>query len=95
MVMQPDTITGDIIFVLQQKDHSKFRRKSDDLYAEHNLSLTEALCGFQFVLTHLDGRLLLIKSSPGEVIKPGNENSFIFLLIYLFSFVKGDAINIG
>ncbi|XP_009596179.1 dnaJ protein homolog [Nicotiana tomentosiformis] len=66
----PDTITGDIIFVLQQKDHSKFRRKSDDLYVEHNLSLTEALCGFQFVLTHLDGRQLLIKSSPGEVIKP-------------------------
>nr|AGY48888.1 MIP1L1 [Nicotiana benthamiana] len=66
----PDTITGDIIFVLQQKDHSKFRRKSDDLYVEHNLILTEALCGFQFVLTHLDSRQFLIKSSPGEVIKP-------------------------
>ncbi|MCD7460886.1 DNAj domain protein [Datura stramonium] len=66
----PDTITGNVIFVLQQKDHSKFRRKSDDLYVEHNLSLTEALCGFQFVLTHLDGRQLLIKSCPGEVIKP-------------------------
>ncbi|XP_006345526.1 dnaJ protein homolog [Solanum tuberosum] len=66
----PDTITGNVIFVLQQKSHSKFRRKSDDLYVEHNLSLTEALCGFQFVLTHLDGRQLQIKSSPGEVIKP-------------------------
>ncbi|PHU17709.1 Chaperone protein dnaJ 2 [Capsicum chinense] len=66
----PDTITGNVIFVLQQKNHSKFRRKSDDLYVEHNLSLAEALCGFQFVLTHLDGRQLLIKSHPGEVIKP-------------------------
>ncbi|OMP00706.1 hypothetical protein COLO4_12443 [Corchorus olitorius] len=67
----PDTVTGDIVFVLQSKKHPKFERKFDDLYVEHNLSLTEALCGFQFALTHLDGRQLLIKSNPGEVIKPG------------------------
>ncbi|KAJ4807967.1 DNAJ [Rhynchospora pubera] len=66
----PDTVTGDIVFVLQQKDHAKFKRKGDDLFVEHTLSLTEALCGFQFVLTHLDNRQLLIKSNPGEVIKP-------------------------
>ncbi|KAF9676536.1 hypothetical protein SADUNF_Sadunf08G0012200 [Salix dunnii] len=66
----PDTVTGDIVFVLQQKDHPKFKRKGDDLFVEHTLSLTEALCGFQFVLTHLDGRQLLIKSQLGEVVKP-------------------------
>ncbi|GMN60170.1 hypothetical protein TIFTF001_029254 [Ficus carica] len=66
----PDTITGDVIFVIQQKEHPKFKRKGDDLFVEHNLSLTEALCGFQFVLTHLDGRQLLIKSNPGELVKP-------------------------
>ncbi|XP_024359350.1 dnaJ protein homolog isoform X2 [Physcomitrium patens] len=67
----PDTITGDIVFVLQLKEHPKFKRKGDDLFVEHSLSLTEALCGFQFPLTHLDGRQLLIKSTPGEIIKPG------------------------
>ncbi|KAL4361058.1 hypothetical protein GQ457_04G039520 [Hibiscus cannabinus] len=67
----PDTVTGDIVFVLQLKKHPKFERMMDDLQVEHNLSLTEALCGFQFALTHLDGRQLLIKSNPGEVIKPG------------------------
>ncbi|XP_051177869.1 dnaJ protein homolog ANJ1 [Lolium perenne] len=66
----PDTVTGDIIFVLQQKEHPKFKRKGDDLFYEHTLTLTEALCGFQYVLTHLDGRQLLIKSNPGEVVKP-------------------------
>ncbi|KAH9626070.1 hypothetical protein KSS87_011377 [Heliosperma pusillum] len=66
----PDTTTGDIVFVLQQKEHPKFKRKGQDLFYEHTLSLTEALCGFRFVLTHLDGRQLLIKSNPGEVIKP-------------------------
>lgn len=69
--MQPDTVTGDIIFVLQQKEHPKFKRKGDDLFYEHTLTLTEALCGFQYVLAHLDGRQLLIKSNPGEVVKPG------------------------
>lgn len=72
--MQPDTVTGDIVFVLQQKEHPKFKRKGDDLFVEHTLSLTEALCGFQFVITHLDGRQLLIKSQPGEVVKLGKYN---------------------
>lgn len=67
----PDMVTGDIVFVLQQRDHPKYTRKGDDLFVEHTLSLTEALCGFQFILTHLDNRQLLVKSSPGEVVKPG------------------------
>ncbi|KAL3516119.1 hypothetical protein ACH5RR_023021 [Cinchona calisaya] len=67
----PDTVTRDIVFVLQQrKEHPKFKRKFDDLYVEHSLNLTEALCGFPFILTHLDGRKLLVKSDPGEVFKP-------------------------
>ncbi|KAJ8568353.1 hypothetical protein K7X08_027886 [Anisodus acutangulus] len=66
----PDTVTGDIVFVLQQKEHQKFKRKGEDLFVDHTLTLTEALCGFQFILTHLDGRQLLIKSNPGEVVKP-------------------------
>ncbi|XVF14575.1 hypothetical protein REPUB_Repub09cG0072900 [Reevesia pubescens] len=36
---------------------------------EHTLTLTKVLCGFQFILTHLDGRQLLIKSQPGEMVK--------------------------
>lgn len=77
---QPDTVTGDIVFVLQQKEHPKFKRKGDDLFVEHTLSLTEALCGFQFILTHLDNRQLIIKSQPGEVVKPGKPLVFSLLL---------------
>lgn len=80
--MQPDTVTGDIVFVLQQKEHPKFKRKGDDLFLEHTLSLTEALCGFQFVLTHLDNRQLLIKSNPGEVVKPGVHSKTLSQLIF-------------
>eukprot|EP00897_Mesotaenium_endlicherianum_P000591 jgi/Mesen1/10532/ME000083S10039 len=66
----PDTVTGDIVFVLQQKEHARFKRKGDDLFMEHTLSLTEALCGFQFPVEHLDKRQLLVKSAPGEIVKP-------------------------
>lgn len=49
----------------------KFRMKGDDLIYEHKLSLTEALYGFQFILTHLDDRQLFIKSKLRQVVKPG------------------------
>lgn len=66
----PDADTGDVIFVLKQVDHSNFQRKGADLYINRNISLVEALCGFEMELTHLDGRKLLIKTSPGEIVKP-------------------------
>jgi DnaJ family protein A protein 2 len=34
--------------------------------------LVEALGGFQILIEHLDGKQMLIKSKPGEIIKPGD-----------------------
>ncbi|KAG6446301.1 dnaJ homolog subfamily A member 2 [Manduca sexta] len=69
---QPDTQPGDVIILLQQKPHDVFQRTADDLVMKHEINITEALCGFEFVVKHLDGRDLLIRHTPGEVIKPGN-----------------------
>ncbi|KAF2561020.1 hypothetical protein F2Q70_00014607 [Brassica cretica] len=33
----PDTVTGDIVFVIQRKEHSTFKREGDDLFVEHTL----------------------------------------------------------
>ncbi|MCO5560246.1 hypothetical protein L7F22_013857 [Adiantum nelumboides] len=66
-----DTVTGDIVCLLQLKERAKFKRKGDDLFVEYTLNLNEAPCGFQFVIVHLDGRKLLIKPAPREVVKPG------------------------
>ncbi|XP_051143119.1 dnaJ protein homolog ANJ1-like [Andrographis paniculata] len=87
----PDTVTGDIVFVLQQKEHPKFKRKAEDLFINHRLSLTEALCGFQFIITHLDGRLLLVKSQPGEVVKPDSYKAINDegMPVYQRPFMKG------
>ncbi|MCO5547291.1 hypothetical protein L7F22_000738 [Adiantum nelumboides] len=67
----PDTVIGDIVCVLQLKEHAKFKRKGDDLFVEHTLNLQEAPCGFQFVIVYLDGRKLLIKPAPRKIVKTG------------------------
>lgn len=67
----PDTVPGDIVFVLQQKEHEVLKRKGPDLFFEKTLTLAEALCGFKFAVPHLDGRLLLITSNEGDIVKPG------------------------
>jgi DnaJ family protein A protein 2 len=39
---------------------------------EKTIELIEALAGFQFIFHHLDGREILVKSNPGDVVKPGD-----------------------
>ncbi|KAG9411001.1 DnaJ (Hsp40), sub A, member 4 [Aphanomyces cochlioides] len=66
----PGIIAGDIVFVVQEKEHSVFQRKGGNLIMEKKITLVEALCGFETIVEHLDGRHLHIKSIAGEVIKP-------------------------
>merc|ERR1719252_528128 len=40
----PDADTGDVIFVLKEKEHPRFTRKGADLYVKRDISLMEALC---------------------------------------------------
>lgn len=69
---QPNAEPGDILFILQEKEHPLFTRKGADLLIRKDISLCEALCGYEFMITHLDGRKVLIKSKPGEIIKPNS-----------------------
>ena len=55
---------------MQEQPHKKFKRKGADLLMEHKITLVEALTGVNFIVTHLDGTKIRIKSEPGEVIKP-------------------------
>lgn len=66
----PKVEPGDINFIIQEKDHALFKRKGADLLVTKEVSLNQALCGFSWKITHLDGRQIVIKSRPGEVIKP-------------------------
>lgn len=66
---KPNTEPGNINFIVQEKEHALFKRKGADLLITKTLSLNEALCGFEWKITHLDKREIIIKSKPGEVIK--------------------------
>jgi DnaJ family protein A protein 2 len=66
----PGTVPGDVIFVVQEREHDVFKRKGSDLIMTMHLTLSEALCGFTRTITHLDDRVLKISSAAGEIIKP-------------------------
>lgn len=66
---EPGLEPGDVIIVLDQKDHEVFQRQGDDLNTKMEIKLVEALCGFRKTITTLDNRTLVINSTPGQVIK--------------------------
>eukprot|EP01098_Paradermamoeba_levis_P006462 TRINITY_DN267_c0_g1_i1.p1 TRINITY_DN267_c0_g1~~TRINITY_DN267_c0_g1_i1.p1 ORF type:complete len:465 (-),score=164.06 TRINITY_DN267_c0_g1_i1:105-1430(-) len=73
----PETEPGDVKvqFVEKEEEDShfaKFKRQGDDLVVEWKVTLLEALVGFTFHLKHFDGRILVVKSEPGDVVKPGD-----------------------
>lgn len=69
---EPGLEPGDIIIVLDEKEHPVFRRSGRDLIVRVELELTEALCGYQRCIKTLDDRDLLITCLPGEVTKHGD-----------------------
>ena len=80
----PGKPTGDIIVILREKNNSNFMRKGDDLIYKHDITLQEALCGYEFTVTHLDGRQLKIQSPTHcDIIKKGDRRR-----------VKGEGMNV-
>jgi len=68
----PDHEPGDVVVVLQQKEHGIFRREGHHLFMKKRLTLLEALAGFNFRVPHLDNRTLIIKSDEGTIVRPGD-----------------------
>ena len=66
---KPNVEPGNINFVVQEKEHDVFKRKGADLLIQKTLTLKEALTGYCWKITHLDGREVVIKSKPGEIIQ--------------------------
>lgn len=68
-----DAEPGDIIFQLTEIQHETFNRAGNDLQADLEISLSEALTGFnRVVLTHLDGRgiSLNVQQPHGKILRP-------------------------
>ena len=66
---------GDILVVLEEKEHPNFFRRGNDLWVKHvKLTLTQALCGVTIPVEHLDGRIIHAKLSPNQTFSP----SFVY-----------------
>jgi len=68
---RPDVVAGDIVFIVQQKSHPVFTRQGNNLFMKKKINLLEALTGVEFTVKQLDGRTLVVRSKPNQVIKPG------------------------
>merc|ERR1712228_925212 len=67
----PDTTPGDLIVRLVMKEHKRFHREGAHLFYKKNISLIEALSGFEFTIETLEKRTLIVKSEPDVLYDPG------------------------
>ncbi|XP_061343002.1 uncharacterized protein LOC133289149 isoform X2 [Gastrolobium bilobum] len=68
---QRGVIPADLVFVIDEKPHSVFKRDGNDLVVTQKISLVEALTGYTAQLTTLDGRNLTIPIN--SVVSPTYE----------------------
>lgn len=66
----PGIIPGDVIVIVNEKEHALFKRNGKDLHCKVKIDLITALAGGSFTIKHLDDRILEGVILPGEVIKP-------------------------
>ena len=63
---EPGLEPGDIIIVLDEKEHAVYKRSGVDLILKLNINIAEALCGFKKCVQTLDDRTLVIQTIPGK-----------------------------
>ena len=62
---EPGLEPGDIVIVLDEKEHDRFKRRGTDLLYNLEIELVDALCGFQKTIETLDKRTLVLTVLPG------------------------------
>ena len=65
-----DEIKGDIQLFIKIKNDSKFVRDGLDLIYKKNITLKEALTGFEFDIHHINGKVYSINNDAGNIIQP-------------------------
>lgn len=68
---QPGSPPSDLIFVVNERPHSSFKRDGNDLVMIQKILLLESLVGKTLNLRTLDGRDLTIEVT--DIVKPGDE----------------------
>lgn len=67
----PGLLPGDLVVIIEEKEHEIYKRKKADLIMTKKITLKEALTGYSFRIEHFDGEKV-IENSPGDIVKPGD-----------------------
>tara|TARA_B100000902_G_C27185036_1_gene850875 strand:- start:516 stop:1118 length:603 start_codon:yes stop_codon:yes gene_type:complete len=70
-----NNIIGDIKIKIKLLDDNNYKRKGLDIIYTKNISFKESICGFSFVLTHINGKTYTINNNTGIIINPNYTTS--------------------
>lgn len=69
--MLDNNLKGDIKIIIGIQNTSGFKREGLNLILEKEITLKEALCGFEFIIQHISGKSLRFISDKGKTLKDG------------------------
>ena len=64
-------LKGDVKIVINIQNTTIFKRDGLNLHMEKDISLKESLCGFDFIIHHVNGKQLRYTSDAGSPLKDG------------------------
>ena len=66
-----ETCKGDIKIFVKIENDSIFKRVGLDLVLEKSINLKDALCGFSFEITYINGKSYTLNNNSGNIIPHG------------------------
>jgi DnaJ-class molecular chaperone len=69
--MLDNNIKGDVKVIVSIENNTYFKREGLNLLLEKEITLKEALCGFDFIINHISGKQLRFNSEIGNIMKDG------------------------
>lgn len=66
-----DCLKGDVKVFIKVINNTKFIRDGINIILNHEITLKESLCGFNFVIKHINGKEFTVKNK--KIIEPGSK----------------------
>ena len=69
-----EAVRGDVKITINVTNDTPFQRKGNDLYYKKQITLKEALCGFQFQFVHLNGKTMALNNASTVIFSGARKN---------------------
>jgi DnaJ-class molecular chaperone len=70
-----NNLKGDVKIIINIQNTTEFIRNGLNLHLNKEVSLKEALCGFEFIIPHLNGKSLKFTNEKGKILTNGLERN--------------------